>query len=323
MFGTIKKEEEYINLNLKCTNFRNYAYIIFKELIKEFKMNKFLPSRLTATQQNDEPIDPGFTYPDSDTIIPPADDIIDPGFTYPDSGTIIPPSNDAIDPGFSVVPPVYPIYSNIPPFVISPGTPCIFCNNNQWIRGGIRLLNAVSNYGALSIYIDNRLAYSGLNFSEITQYRQISQGNHIFTVIGMNGYVYIRKSLFVGDGMATVAIINSANGLDLTSIADTACPINNNSACFRISNLAYYTGAVNASISNVFFNSINFKQTASFSQFDPGNYTVNVSQSIRPEIVLVTASVVLNPRRIYTLYVLNWNPSADKVQTLLVEDRRG
>lgn len=270
-------------------------------------MNKFVSSPSTMIQQVEEPIDPDFS------VSPPEQEVIDPDFS------VMPPEQEVIDPDFSVVPPVYPIY---PIYPNNPPIPCIFCNNNQWVQGAIRLLNAATNYNALTIYIDNRSIYSGLNFSEITQYRQLPQGRHTFTVKDMNGYVYIRKSLFIGDGMATIAIINSASGLDLMSIADTTCPINNNFTCFRVCNLAYYSGYINLSMRNLLFNTINFKETTSFSQLEPGNYNITVSRSIRPETALVTASVTLNPRRIYTFYVLNWNSSADAVQTLLVEDRR-
>lgn len=264
-------------------------------------MNELASTPLTAAQTAEEPIDPDFSVPDTEIIIPP---------------------DNMIDPDFSVVPPVYPVYPIIPPYVPTPGIPCIFCNNNQWIRGGIRLLNAATGYNAFTISIDNRQVYSGLNFSEITQYRQITQGYHTFIIMGTNGYVYLRKSLYVGDGMATVAIVNSSTGIDLISIADTACPTSTNTACFRICNLAYYSGPINANMGNVYFNAVGFGQAPSFSQFIAGNYTLNVSRSLRPETPLVTTLVTLNARRIYTAYVFNWNTAADTIQTLIVEDRR-
>ena len=65
-----------------------------------------------------------------------------------------------------------------------------------------------------------------------------------------------------------------------------------------------------------------FKDAASFSSFNAGSYLLSVSRSARPETTLVTTPVILNPRRIYTAYVLNWNTSPDTIQTLVVEDRR-
>ncbi len=292
-------------------------------------MNEFISLPLTAAQvtNGQTDIDPGFSVmpqpngidPDF-SVMPPAD-VIDPDFS-------VMPQPDVIDPDFSVVPPIYPIdpdFSVTPPVypIIPPNIPCLFCNNNQWIRGAIRILNAATGYGAFTVFIDGRPVSRGLNFPEITQYRQLTQGYHVFTVMGNNGYTYVRKNMYVGDGMATVAIINAPSGLDLTMIADTTCPAGSNSACFRVCNLAYYSGPINAVIGNVYFNAVNFKTAASFSSFRSGTYTLNVSRSARPETTLVSTPVTLNRRRIYTAYVLNWNPSPDTIQTLLVEDRRG
>lgn len=284
-------------------------------------MNEFVSLPLTTTQITDEPIDPDFSVmPDTEidpdfSVMPPDYSVIDPDFS------VTPPDYPVIDPDFSVTPPVYPVN---PPYIPTPSPviPCLFCNNNQWIRGGIRLLNAATGYNAFSVFIDGRPAFLNLSFPQITQYRQYSQGYHTFTVRGTNGYTYVQKSMYIGDGMATIAIINAASGVDLTQIEDTACPTSNNTACFRICNLAYYTGAVNAAMGNVYFNVVNFKTATSFSPFEAGNYTLNVSRSVRPETTLVTTQVTLIRRRIYTAFVLNWNTAPDTVQTLLVEDRR-
>ena len=250
------------------------------------------------------------------------EDPVDPGFTYPGTDVVIPSPDEEIDPDFSVMPPYYPDYPVRPNSPSYYPIPCVFCNNNQWIRGGIRLLNAATGYNPFTVYIDNRAVFSGLDFSEVTQYRQLSQGYHTFSIMGSNGYVYLRKSMYVGDGMATIAIVNSSTGLDLVSIRDTACPTDWTSSCFRVCNLAYYSGPVNVSLGNIYFNSVNFADAASFSRLSSGNYTLRVARSARPDNTLVTTPVTLNPSRIYTLYVLNWNPSADTIQTLLVEDRR-
>ena len=307
-------------------------------------MNDFTSLPLTYAQTPEGPVDPDFSVPDTEMIGPPANDVIDPDFSVmhpidpvdPDF-SVMPP--DAVDPDFSVMPPdaIDPDFSVMPPDAIDPDfsvvspvypiappyVPCLFCNNNQWVRGTIRLLNAATGYNPFSIMIDGRLVNSRLSFPEITRYRQLSQGYHVFTVLGANGYIYLRKSLYIGNGTATVAIINAPTGLDLTMIEDTACPTNYNSACFRICNLAYFSGPVNAAIGNVYFNTVNFKNATSFSPFTAGSYTLSVSRSARPEIPLVNTLVTLNSRRIYTAYVLNWNTSPDTIQTLLVEDRRG
>mgnify|MGYP000049008382 CR=1 FL=1 len=110
--------------------------------------------------------------------------------------------------------------------------------------------------------------------------------------MGSNGYVYLRKSMYVGDGMATIAIVNSSRAWTWYH-RDTACPTDWTSSCFRVCNLAYYSGPVNASLGNIYFNSVNFADAASFSRLSSGNYTLRVARSARPENTLVTTPVTL------------------------------
>lgn len=126
------------------------------------------------------------------------DEVIDPDFTSPDYGMAVPPYEEPVDPDFSVMP--------------DTGVPCVFCNNHQWVHGAVRLLNAAAGYNPFTVLIDNQLAYTGLESPEITEYRQIPQGYHIFSVIDANQNTYFQKSMYVGDGMATIAIVNSAGG---------------------------------------------------------------------------------------------------------------
>lgn len=272
-------------------------------------MKEMFPTTILQGQEMGEPIDPDFSVP--------------PDYTTP-------PYTDDIDPDFSVMPdyptppyptPIPPYPTPIPPFPM-PNPPCLFCSNNQWATGSVRMLNGATGYNAFNVYIDNQPAYFSFNFAEVTPYRRLTVGYHVFTVRAQNGYVYLRKSMYINDGMATIAIVNSASGLDLTMISDTACATGFGYSCFRACNLAYYSGSVNVSIGNVILHTIGVGQAASFSRMNSGNYDVMVSRSARPAVPLVTMNVNLNSNRIYTLYVLNWNQSTDTVRTLLVEDRR-
>ena len=236
------------------------------------------------------------------------DEVIDPDFSSPDYGMAVSPYEEPVDQDLSVMP--------------DTGAPCVFCNSHQWVHGAVRLLNAAAGYNPFTVRIDNQLAYTGLESPEVTDYRQVPQGHHIFIVIDTNQKTYFQNSMYVGDGMATIAIVNSAGGLNLLSIADNACPTANTTSCFRVCNLACCSGSVNASLGNIYFNSINFAQVTSFSPMASGSYALRVARFARPDTALITARVNLNPRRIYTLYVLNRKPSPDTIRTLLVEDRR-
>lgn len=199
---------------------------------------------------------------------------------------------------------------------------CRFCNFNQWMPAGVRVLNAAVNYNPFSVTIGNTTVASGLDQGQITRYNQINQGFQTVTLTGPNGYIYVQKQMFIGDGMSTIAIVNSSTGLDLLSISDTACTTNAFSSCIRVANLAYYSGSVNVELGNLIFSSVAFSEVSSFSRVSSGNYTARISRPGRPGNVLLSVPLSLSPNRIYTLYIMNWNPSADAIQTLLVEDRR-
>lgn len=199
---------------------------------------------------------------------------------------------------------------------------CRFCNFTQWIPAGVRVLNAAVNYNPFSVRIGGTNVAANLDQGNITRYAQVNQGYQTVTVSGSNGYIYLQKQIYIGDGMTTIAIVNTASGLDVISISDDACATNNFSACIRTANLAYYSGPVNVSLGNLIFSSVPFQDVTSFSRVNSGSYTIRVSRPQNPGNVLLSVPVNLSANRIYTLYVMNWNPSADAIQTFLVEDRR-
>ncbi len=199
---------------------------------------------------------------------------------------------------------------------------CRFCNFNQWMPAGVRVLNAAVNYNPFSVSIGNTTVATSLDQGSITRYSQVNQGYQTVTLSGSNGYIYVQKQMYIGDGMSTIVIVNSASGLDLLSVSDTACATNSFSSCIRVANMAYYSGPVNVKLGNVIFSSVPFQDVTTFSRVSSGSYTAQISRPQRPNNILLTVPLNLNSNRIYTLYIMNWNSSADAIQTFLVEDRR-
>ena len=78
---------------------------------------------------------------------------------------------------------------------------------------------------------------------DITSYVQAASGRRTMTISGANGYVYIQKSITIRPGASmTVAIINTASGLDLKEISDASCSAPSGSACLRTCNLSLNLG---------------------------------------------------------------------------------
>ena len=137
--------------------------------------------------------------------------------------------------------------------------------------------------------------------------------------------MYIQKTVQVRSSASmTIAIINTASGLDIMEISDISCNAPSGSSCLRVCNLAYASGAVNVTLPNAFMSFTNTQpgNAGSFSRLQSGTYSVNVARSARPAVNLLSTFINLNPNRIYTLYVMNWNPSPDTIRILLVEDMR-
>lgn len=87
--------------------------------------------------------------------------------------------------------------------------------------------------------------------------------HHVFTVAGTNGYVSAPNPCMWAAAWATVAIINAPTGLDLTVIEVLPASSGYNSACFRVCNLAYYSGRSRVHRKRLF--PCHFKDAASFS----------------------------------------------------------
>ncbi|MCC8060290.1 MAG: DUF4397 domain-containing protein [Clostridiales bacterium] len=116
------------------------------------------------------------------------------------------------------------------------GVPCLFCSSGQWLTAAIRFINATVNYNPLTISVDGSTFQSGLEQAQVTEYGSIRQGYHTITIAGSNGYTYLRKQVYIGDGMTTLAIVNASSGIDIVSVSDTSCPAGSYSSCIRVGN---------------------------------------------------------------------------------------
>ena len=248
-----------------------------------------------------------------------------------DSDFSVMPDNNMVDPGFSVMPDngvIGPDFS-VPPgwFPGGPG-PVIPCGNclpmPQPTRGfSIRFLNASPVHSNLTIQVDNRTILTNMDFAEVSRYRQYSRGFHRITIMAPNGLVYLQQNMFFGYN-STIAIVSINNRMAINAFPDGGCNTSFNTSCLRVCNLAYASGAVNVTLPNAFMSFTNTQpgNAGSFSRLQSGTYSVNVARSARPAVNLLSTFINLNPNRIYTLYVMNWNPSPDTIRILLVEDMR-
>ena len=127
--------------------------------------------------------------------------------------------------------------------------PCYNCTATSF--GRVRILNASTGYQPFYVYIGNWMVASGLANGDITSYVQAASGTQTITVSGANGYVYIQKPVQVrASSSMTIAIINTASGLDIMEISDISCNAPSGTSCLRACNLSQNLGPFDVSIGN-------------------------------------------------------------------------
>ena len=229
------------------------------------------------------------------------------------------------------------------PVFPQPNPPCFFCNTGKR-NGQVRFLNAAYGYRPFRVYINTRYIAGGLGFASLTPYGRVASGFQTITVTGSNGYVYLQKSMpFRSDDASTIAIINSASGLDLMQISDSPCLKLPGMSCFRVCNLAYSSNPLDILLADgrVVYSDVRFKEVTSFKRVRRGSYEFYITEtSLRPTPrfedietlssniatlempeVLVSFYVDVRPNAMYTVYILSRDSSPEALQTMVVEDR--
>ena len=233
-----------------------------------------------------------------------------------------------------------------PPFIPLPdsgqGGPVI----SVWPQAAkVRFLNAAFGYRPFRILINSRRVINLLNYAAVSGYGRVPSGYQTVTVTGTDGYVYIQKTMpFQANSVSTIAIINTAGGLDLLQITDNCCPPTNGTSTFRVSNLAYNSGPLDVLLADgrVVYADVQYKETTAFKQIRPGTYQFFFAETnLMPMPAYLdietldsaflgaypmsntVASLYLNVRRnsIYTVYLLSSGSAPNAVQTMVLEDR--
>ena len=139
----------------------------------------------------------------------------------------------------------------------------------------MRFLNAAYGYSAFRVHVGSGRFVSPLNYASASSYGRFRPGYHTVTVSGRDGYIYIQKSMLLQAGAAsTIAIINTASGLDLLQITDSTSRPTGGFANLRIGNLAYNSGPMDVLMSDgrVVYSDLRFKEVGAFKRIRPGVY---------------------------------------------------
>ena len=208
----------------------------------------------------------------------------------------------------------------------------------------VRFLNAAFGYQPFRILINNTRTVSWLNYGAVSSYSRVASGYQTITVTGTNGYIYIQKTLpFQPGSGSTIAMINTASGLDLLQIPDSCCAPVAGRSNFRVSNLARNTGPLDVALADgrVIFGDVRFKEITAFKSIQPGAYEflfVETDQTPMPAwldietldsafigmypLPNMIASLYLNvrPNLNYTAYLISSSTDNNAVQVLVTAD---
>jgi len=283
----------------------------------------------------------GPVYPGNDAGAEPVIPLPNPG-----EGGPVYPGDDVVEP---VIPlpnpgeggPVYPGNNVIGGITILPGI-----IGTIWPRASrVRFLNAAFGYSAFRVFINNRRFVNLLNYASATTYGRVTAGYQTVSIVGTDGYIYIQKTMpFQTNGISTIAIINTASGLDLLQIPDTCCPPTNGYSSFRIGNLAYNSGPLDVLMSDgrVVYSDLRYKEVAAFKRIMPGTYQffyadtdlvpMPVSSDIEtldsawlgvypPHETFGSLYLDVTSNAIYTIYLLQSGTGRNQIQNLILMDR--
>ena len=209
----------------------------------------------------------------------------------------------------------------------------------------VRFLNAGYGYAAFRIFVGNRRFVNLLNYASATTYGQVSAGYQTVTVTGTNGYIYIQKTMpFQANGITTIAIVNTAGGLDLMQITDSCCPPTNGYSSFRIGNLAYNSGPLDVIMSDgrVVWADLRFKEVPAFKRIMPGTYQFFYADTnltpmpagldietldsawlgvYPPQETFGSLYLDVTSNAIYSVYLLQSGSGRNNIQNLILMDR--
>ena len=208
-----------------------------------------------------------------------------------------------------------------------------------------RFLNAAFGYQTFRILINNRRTVSWLNYGSLSSYSRVATGYQTITVTGTNGYIYLQKTMPFQTGTpTTIAIINTASGLDLLQITDNCCPPAAGYANFRVCNLARNSNPLDVILADgrTVYSDVHFKEATAFKRIQPGAYEFLFAETDQTPMPVwldietldsafigtypvpnMVASLYINivSGVNYTVYLLSSGSAVNAVQTMVSADR--
>lgn len=184
----------------------------------------------------------------------------------------------------------------------------------------LRVFHASPQAPAVDVYINEKLVFSNLQFTQFSSYVKLKEGEYRIDIFqtGTMLQPIISGSLDLDEGqMLTIAAIGNLDDLSLLVINDNADKkASPKVSSFRVVHLSPNTPAVDILVNNkILVENLAFKQNTSYVDIAPGSYNIEAVLSSNKESVLVFG-VMLKANRIYTIYIVGESPNLRAIQSV-------
>ena len=184
----------------------------------------------------------------------------------------------------------------------------------------VRVFHAAPQAPAVDVYINEKLVFSNLQFTQFSSYVKLKEGEYRIDIFqtGTMLQPIISGSLDLDEGqMLTIAAIGNLDDLSLLVINDNADKkASPKVSSFRVVHLSPNTPAVDILVNNkILVENLAFKQNTSYVDIAPGSYNIEAVLSSNKESVLVFG-VMLKANRIYTIYIVGESPNLRAIQSV-------
>ena len=184
----------------------------------------------------------------------------------------------------------------------------------------LRVFHAAPQAPAVDVYINEKLVFSNLQFTQFSSYVKLKEGEYRIDIFQTGTMVQpiISGSLDLDEGqMLTIAAIGNLDDLSLLVINDNADKkASPKVSSFRVVHLSPNTPAVDIFVNNkILVENLAFKQNTSYVDIAPGSYNIEAVLNSNKESVLVFGAV-LKTNRIYTIYIVGESPNLRAIQSV-------
>ncbi len=154
----------------------------------------------------------------------------------------------------------------------------------------VRFLHAAVQSVPYLISIGTRIATRSLRFAEASDYIKVADGFRTITIMSAASprTILCRRNIpFRKGDKITLAIINTAGGIDLITVPDSTCENRPRSqGCFRFVNLSYNCVPLDVLLfdGRTVFSDVRFKEITTYRRTRPGEYGFYIVPTPTPTI---------------------------------------